>query len=423
MPGVYWFVSSNGSVLYVGKAKNLKKRLSSYQRITPSQARTHKMLSLARTVRFETLESEVEALLIEAQLIRAYQPPYNILLKDDKTPLYIIITKDKFPRVKTVRKQQILTLYSKLPQTHIFGPFSSSNDAKSILKVARRIFKFCTAPTNQWGKPCFYTHINLCSGACAGLISLRDYRQQIKNLKLFLSGKRNSLIRLLQTQMKQLSANQQFEAAAQIRDQLTSLQTLYSQTHSHRFDPYLPVLEEDANQDTLIKLSSLLHQAGLVSAGYPIHRIEAYDISNTSGQLATSSMVVFENAQANPSAYRYFKIKYVSGPNDPAMIKETLARRLQHPEWDYPQLIVIDGGKGQLNAALSLNSGIPTISIAKNPDRLLIPSPQGIIFLPLETGHPITNLIQSLRDESHRFSRSLHFKLRSQAMLNSQTSV
>lgn len=413
-------MSKTGSVLYVGKAKNLKHRVSSYKQISPDNPKTFQLVNLAHRLKFQELESDLQALLTEAELIRTHQPKYNILLKDDKTPLYIIITKEQFPRVLTARKKQLTTIYHHLPNNHVFGPFSSGKEARRVIKLSRRIFKFCNQ-NPKTGKPCFYTHINLCSGACQGNISQKDYQHNIKLLKLFLGGRRNSLVKKIKAHMNQLAEDKLFEQAATLRDQLISINHLYQQSSS--LDQNLPIIESDTQTDSLQKTKQVLKLAGLIPASHDLNRIEAYDISNTSGQHSTASMVVFTGGKPNPSQYRHFKI-HLEGPNDYAMLKEALTRRLNHPEWDYPDLILIDGGKGQLRASLSvIGTKIPTVSIAKRPDRLIIPIFQDAKLtyrvIRLKPGHPTSNLIQSLRDESHRFAKNYHTKLRNKAMLNS----
>lgn len=403
----------------MGKAKNLRNRVRSYTNINPTQTKTHTLVQKAHAVKFQVLESELEALLTEASLIKLYQPKYNSDLKDDKSPLYIVITTDIYPRVITARKKQLATIYKDVPKNNIYGPFSSGYTARQIIKLARKVFKFCNArPRDKKAKKaCFYTHINQCSGACTGQISVLEYNRMIKHLKLFLSGKKKSLLKQLKQDMHQLSQQKYYEEAAIVRDQRQALAFYYQGNKKIDFNPETPVLIEDTNQHIHKQLSQLLHTAGLVPLGYSIYRIEAYDISNTSGHLATASMVVFEDGRASKSEYRQFRIKNLQGPNDTAMLKQALARRMNHPEWTMPDLIIIDGGKGQLRASLQvINNRIPTISIAKRPDRLLIPQTSDdtltYLELKLEPGAGITRLIQQLRDESHRFAKQYHTKLR-----------
>lgn len=404
-------------MLYVGKAKNLKKRISSYTRITSSSPKTFKLINSSSSLKFQTLNSELEAIIFEASLIKSHQPPYNINLKDDKTPLYLVITSDAFPLIKTARKKQLSTEFHQIPRKNIFGPFSSSKQAKSVLITVRTIFKFCDSPNNSAGKPCFYTHLHLCSGACTGTMSSSDYSKLIHQVKIFLRGKKQILFRTLKNDMHYFSKQHQFEQAALARDRWVDLEKFYSIS---KFSPdllKLPILSEDIVQERLIQTASYLHQKGIIPEKFPLNRIEAYDISNTNGLHSTASMVCFINGQSSPSNYRRFKIRYTSQGGDPAMIAEVISRRLNHPEWPYPQLIIIDGGKAQLKKAHQLTSPkIPTVSIVKNPDRLLIYQNQEYKYFRLIPGTLISQLIQQLRDESHRFARSYHFKLRQSSL-------
>lgn len=422
-PGVYWFLDETGQVIYVGKAKNLRNRLNSYTRVDSKHPRTYKLVSTAVKLKYQELESDFEAVLIEAKLIQQHQPKYNINLKDDKSPLYIIITQEDFPRVLTARKKQLATVYKHISSRNIFGPFNAGWVPRSIIKTSRKIFKFCNASDSKrkLGKGCFYTHIELCSGACQGKVYQSEYNQMIQNLRVFLRGERKGLYRKLKLKMEKYSLDLEFEKAGMVRDQLAALDSLYSTREKLDFDPILPVLEEDVYQHKVNRLVAILVQAGMFPTGFSINRIEAYDISNTSGKNATASMVVFEQGKPASDEYRHFQIKTLDSPNDPAMLREALQRRLSHPEWNYPDLIVLDGGKGQLRAVLPIIDKIPTVSIAKRPDRLIVPKhdQDKLTYreFKLEAGKPVASLIQHLRDEAHRFAKRYHTKLRSRAML------
>ena len=421
-PGVYWFLDDKAQVIYVGKAKNLKRRLSSYTRITPRSARTYSMVTTAKSVEFVVLGSEFEALLTEADLIGAHQPHFNVLLKDDKSRLYVIVTDEDFPRVLTARRKQLSTVYSNLPSKNVFGPFAGATQAKQVIKLSRRIFKFCNASliSKRSKRACFYTHINLCSGACSGQVSQKEYGLLIGRLRRFLRDKQRSLVKALEKDMKLAAEAREFEKAGELRDQLMALKHVYSM-QVLRQDSVLPVLEDDVAADTLVKLSSVLHQTGLVSNGYPLDRIECYDISNTQADKPTASMVVFTAGKPDTDNYRMFKMR-TAGPNDYGMMREALRRRLNHPEWGTPSLIVIDGGKGQLRSALKeIEGSLPVVSIAKNPDRLLIPRNVGSKLsyaeIKLKPGERVSDLIINLRDEAHRFAKSFHTRLRRKALV------
>jgi len=424
-PGVYWFLDSKGKVLYVGKAKNLSNRVLSYRSITPESPKTTQMLSKAKRVKYQTSESELEALLIEAELIKLYQPQYNLRLTDDKSPLYIYITSTPFPHVKIGRLEHLAKY--KIKKFNQFGPYPSGLKAKQVLKYMRSIFPFCNATESQIKnkQACFYSHIKLCPGACKGNITQSEYKNNIKNLKLFLRGKKKSVLTALKRNLKLASKTNQFEKAILIRDQLNIIEALSNSPQKPELN--LPNLEQDERDNKLKSLLKILRFYLSLPKNYPLNRIEAYDVSNLLGQKATASMVVFESGEPQSSEYRMFRIKTLNSPNDPAMLKQALSRRVKHLKWPTPDLIVIDGGVTQLKAASSsVPWNIPIVSIAKNPDRLILPispipsgsDPVGkFIKIDLKPSQPATKLLQHLRDESHRFARNYHLKLRSKNLV------
>lgn len=406
LPGVYWFLNDKKKVIYVGKAKNLNNRLKSYALINQSSPKTAAMLQTSKKTKFKVTDSEFEALLLEAELIKTYQPRFNILLKDDRSKLYLTFTKEAFPRILLTRKNGD------------FGPYSSSRQLTQILKILRQIFPYCDHPAGSEpaGKACFYYHLRLCPGACIGKISPAAYQQNINNLKLILKNKKTTLIRQLKLQLKLAVSQKEFELAAVFRDQISHLQTLAQ--IKFKSPSILPALTEDKLQEQILHLRRLLKKFLSLPSGYPLTRIEAYDISNLQGSNPTGSMVVFINAKPQPDRYRHFKIKSLTTPNDLKMLKEVLTRRLKHREWGIPNLILIDGGTNQVKAALSVVPwDIPIIGLAKHPDRLIcLQHLQGtslqVIKYPLPDHDPGTFLLQHLRDESHRFAKRLHSHLR-----------
>ncbi len=436
-PGVYWFLDIKGKVLYVGKAKNLNNRIKSYQFITPDSPKTLALLSKAKKIKYKTTDSELEAMLVEAELIRLYQPLYNLRLTDDKSPLYIYLTSAPFPHVKIGRSEDIEK--HKIKKYNQFGPYPSGLKSKQVLKFMRSLFPFCNATKARIKnkQACFYSHLNLCPGACTGTISKSDYQKNITNLKLFLRGKKKSVLNSLQASLKSVSSKKQFEKAIIIRDQISMINALSNSPQKPELN--LPNLEQDEVGNKLKSLLKILRLHLSLPKNYPLNRIEAYDVSNLEGKQGTASMVVFNNARPQTSEYRMFKIKTLNTPNDPAMLRETLSRRVKHSDWPTPNLMIIDGGITQLKAALSVVPwNIPVVSIAKNPDRLIIPP---LITLPTRSvlvGHqkkptrsvlvgkfikiklnqkqPATKLLQHLRDESHRFARNYHLKLRNRSI-------
>lgn len=406
-PGVYWFSDANGKVIYVGKAKNLNNRLRSYSRLNHLLPKTKQLVTHAHQVKYQILASELQALLIEAELIRIHQPHYNILLKDDKSPLYIVITAETFPRVLPIRR-------SDLKQTdrirRIFGPFPSGKQVKTVLKLARRLFPYCNASQadKQKHKACFYSHLNLCPGACTGKITAREYQQNIRRLSLFLSGNHARILSQLTGEINRLSQAEQYETAQLLKEKYDALQYVVAHYRLSQEHQPLPQLSQDLAHESLLSLRNLLYQHGLNAAA--VNRIEAYDVANIMGQSAAVSMVVAENGVITKQHYRHFKIKTLKTPNDVGMLKEALARRQHHPEWGIPDLILIDGGKTQLAAAKKVITwNIPVISLAKHPDRIFLAESSS--YFTLDPAHPGAKLLIQLRDEAHRFSRRLHHKL------------
>ncbi len=402
----------------------------------------------ATALKYEVLTSEFEALLVEAELIRTHQPETNILLKDDKTPLYIVITQDRYPKVLTVRKKEI---QKGTVKGTFLGPFPSSYKVKEVLRIARRIFPWCNQGISYLkvvdkkdnleidnfqakGSPCFYYHLGLCPGACIEKISVEEYQRSMKELILFLRGKKKSVIKEIEHRMKEVAEVENFELAAHLRDRINLIRAVTEQPHLLKPDLALPTLKENQADESLIYLSKLLTDYLSLPKRYPLTRIEGYDVSNTSGTNASVSMVTFTQGQADKSQYRLFNIKTIDQPNDYGMLQEALLRRQNHPEWGRPNLVVIDGGKGQLRAAMSVwHWSNPVISIAKKPDRLIIPifqpppaakidkTQRRLVLkyheLQLPPTHPGLKVIQQIRDESHRFSKKQHTQRRAKQML------
>lgn len=341
-----------------------------------------------------------------------------------------MIEKAEFPAVKLVRKGDLKN-YKDL--AHTLGPFGSSYKLKQVLKIARRIFPWCDVAeknSKQKGsasqKPCFYYHLDLCPGACIGKISSKEYQQLINQLLLFLKGKKKEVIKRMHQQMQKFATELQFEEANKIKQKIS----LIEEVTSHRFklkpDLILPALHESKAQDSLDHLRKILIDFKLISVQSLLQRIEGFDVSNLMGQNASVSMVVFVKGEPKKSEYRLFNIKDLNTPNDYQMMKQAISRRSKHSEWHTADLIIVDGGKGQIRAALSayLKNKIqpPTIiGIAKKPDRLILPilvdttnNQLKIEYqeISLPTDHPALHLAQQVRDESHRFAKKQHTKLK-----------
>lgn len=407
-PGVYLYYNADKHVIYVGKAINLKNRVKSY--FQKSEALGPKTQALVSNIAFmETIkvESEIEALLLEAELIKLHKPRYNIELKDDKSPIYIkISTSEEIPRISTVRREQ-------LPGEAYFGPYPSSSSAKQVLRLLRRIFPYRSCQVLP-KKPCLYYHLKLCDAPCVGHISPDDYNKRIKQIILFLQGKKKQLLRDLEKEMKLYIEDLKFEEAGLIKSQIDAIHYV-TQTFKNPIE-YIenPNLIEDERQQTLQELADALSPYLAIN---PPQRIECYDISNIQGTNAVGAMTVATEGEINKREYRKFKIRMPESPNDFAMHQEMLRRRLQHDEWPMPDLIIIDGGKGQVTATLEVmaqsGKNIPLVGIAKRFEEIVIRTDNGFASVVLPRNSKALHLIQNLRDEAHRFGITYHRLLRS----------
>jgi excinuclease ABC subunit C len=342
----------------------------------------------------ETNNSEIEALILEANLIKKYQPKYNVVWKDGKNYFYVAIaqTNQKIPYIYITHQPQT----DRLPMSIQFiGPFVEGTALKKTLRFLRKVFPYYTSVKHSKNK-CTYCHLDLCPGPNPDLI---NYKKNIKKLILILQGKRNAVLDSLKKEMKTASKENKFEEAGKIRDKIYALQQVMSHTH---------VIENSKFEIRNSKLTG---------------KIECYDVSNIQGKQATGSMVVFKNGKPNKNEYRKFKIKLSNTPNDTAMLKEVLQRRFTHPEWPMPDVILIDGGKAQLNVAIKIKNNLDTLNsrsysqsirvmaIAKGKQELFI---EGMIKpIPLkQLPQEVYNLIKQLDDEAHRFAIAYHKTLR-----------
>ncbi|RMD59054.1 excinuclease ABC subunit UvrC [Candidatus Parcubacteria bacterium] len=395
-PGCYQFLNSGGQVIYVGKAANLKKRVLSYWRsgIHHPPAKNAMLKQVAEVKVIET-ESEIEALLLEANLIKKLQPSFNIVLRDDKRHIYIhLSTEDKIPGLFLVRRLGKSGKY--------FGPFVSKKAVEEALRAIRKIWPFCLARKPQ-KRPCFYYQINRCLGVCVGLISRREYlRQVIKPIELFLTGRKSKIIKDWQKEIRVLQKQGEYDKAENLQRQLDNMNQVLAHTK------ILSLLDKYATD--VVEVAKLLGLKRIPK------RIEGYDISNIFGQEAVGAMVVFEEGEPAKNEYRRFKIKNSSG-GDVAMLREMLERRFAN-NWPLPDLIIIDGGKAQLNMAekvLKKNRlHIPLLAVAKGrglrsaaaPDKIFFPQQESPLELSLHS--PVLHLVKRVRDEAHRFAISYH---------------
>lgn len=537
-PGCYLYYDKEGTIIYVGKAKNLKRRVYSYFHKQHESPKTNILVSQIEKLEYIITDSEVEALILESHLIKQHKPKYNILLKDDKKYPYFLITDEDFPRIQVVRKKNLNP-----DKGRFYGPYTDVGAMYATLDFLKRLFplKQCKTPkfTNR---PCLYYHIGKCLAPCQGKVTPEEYQKLIQQVELFLSGKQSELLKQIQTQMQKYAESEQFEKAAKMRDSYLDLQktlerqkVVYENTKLNEdiiaviyedgilaivimmiregrlidkkdftyfvdnvdkteyfetfFRDYYTNLklefpdriiskdleevgEKELYQDWLKILSgkkvtisygkgkykelyelalknatNLLENAKLKKmaqirddfnevgsylaeklqlTNFP-NRIECYDISHIQGTNTVASMVVFQNGLPKKTTYRKFKIKSTEGkPDDFLSMKEVLSRRLSRlgePKWEKPDLIIIDGGKGQLSSVMQIveemgikvgNGGIDFVSLAKREEEVFLPNQTDSILLPRDSN--ALYLIQRIRDEAHRFAITFHRDLRSKKL-------
>ena len=452
-PGVYLMRDRFGTVIYVGKARNLRKRVSQYFHPSRRMGWDLKFNALVEAIcdfDFHLVRSEPEALLLESKLIKEFKPRYNVSFRDDKRHLMLKVNlNDPIPNFTFAR-------FKKDDGARYFGPFANAGALRNIVTLARRQFNLrgCRVftPGEADYKHCLYGHLKYCTAPCVGNVTLEQYLEQVKAACEFLEGQCHEMREQLETEMKKAATSQDFEKAASLRDLLRDLKTTTRRTEKFERIPYtLPGnMQPKSDLDELAKALDL---------PVPPQRIEAFDISNISGTFAVASLVSFKNGRPDRANYRRFKIKTVTGQDDFASMAEVVRRRytrLQNeapaqkskndeageavPEElqklvneterkvrkgipvknslggvGMPDLILIDGGKGQLGMAmeeltkLGLEK-IPVIGLAKEFEEIYLPDKSEPLRLGLE--HPATKLLQRIRDESHRVANSYNAQLR-----------
>lgn len=512
-PGIYFFLNKSREIIYIGKAKNLRNRVKSYwTKSTELTAQKQQMISEVYKINYTIVDSELESLLLEAEQIRKHQPKYNIALKDDKNWGYILIHDENFPRVSVVHGRQ-------RRRGQYFGPYTSTQSARIIVKMLHRILPLRTCRRNlsklPKGKVCLEYHMGRCQGPCEKLVSLVNYEKNIKQVKNLLNGHTKNLAENLRKQILKASSDKNYELAKLKRDQLLSLQRLQDKQkiiRSKKINQDIinlaqagqiviitlmqvrsgvlgdkfnfkinnklnldnkSILENFINQfytrglqapkeiilptkirqqNILIKnktkliipqrgqnkqLLELIKQNArdyleknlnnkqsqillnlqklLKLADFP-NRIEVYDISNIQGQYAMGSMIVFTNGKIDSDQYRIFKIKGIKQANDTAMLKQVLERRTKHSEWSSPDLIILDGGKPQLNIVYPALPKIwqsKVIALAKKQEEIFLPGKSK--SLKIAQNNPISLLLQHMRNQAHRFAINHYRKQHSQS--------
>ncbi len=418
-PGVYLMKNAAGDVIYVGKATSLKRRVASYflKNIDETRGeRIEQMVKEIRSIDYIIKPTVIEALILEANLIKYYFPPYNVKDKDNRSFLYLVITREDFPKPLLVRGTELGDDAAKRYKA-VFGPYTSPRSLRAALDLIRKAIPWstCEPPKSKvesreskvlgtryavrgTPKACFYYHLHQCPGVCVGAISKKEYAKIIRDLIKFFSGKKDDLLKQYRREMKAASKAQRFEEAAELRNRIYFLEHIQDIAVMKR---------EDNDIDKIREGEAPINIFG---------RIEGYDISNISGTSSVSSMVVFENGAPAKAEYRKFRIKSVMGSNDVASIRETLMRRFRN-NWRKPDLLLIDGGAPQVNAALQVvrhfELGIPVVGLAKGPDRKkdeLICDHNNLEICKLCERHK--DILVRVRDEAHRFAIAYHRKLR-----------
>ncbi|MFH1397519.1 MAG: excinuclease ABC subunit UvrC [Candidatus Omnitrophota bacterium] len=391
--GVYFFKDGQGKIIYIGKAKSLRKRVKSYfNRLLDSK--TQVLVSKIKGLEYISAPTESRALILESSLIKEKQPHYNIDLKDDKSFPWVRISTEEFPRVSVCRRKKI----DNKDKSIYLGPYTSAQLLRKALIMVRKIFGYRTCATLP-KTACLDYRLKLCPGPCVKGATVSEYAEIIKNIKMFLDSRFEKLLSRLYCRMNKAADRQQFEEAANIRDQISALSAIRKSD--------LNISSQDELED--LKLWFKLNRLP--------RRIETFDISNISGSEATGSMVSFFNGLPDKDNYRRFKIKTVFEIDDYAMIREVVRRRyfrLVRENLKLPDLVIIDGGKSHLRAALDeidkLGIDLNLISIAKEKENIYIKG--RINPVRLNKNAPGLNLIRRARDEAHRFALKYHHLLR-----------
>lgn len=388
VPGVYFFLGGKKEILYIGKATSLRNRVRSYFSADVGEKRSEligQMVGKAKTVEWTETDSTLEALILETNLIRSHKPRYNTLSKDDKSFNHLIITNEEYPRVLVVRGKDLTEQYTEREIKYHFGPFPSGHLFREALKIVRKLFKYYDTSIPVGAEKTKMARGKIDFNRQIGLYpekqSKEEYLKTIRHIKLFFEGKKHILLKELEKDMMRLAKIEEFETAQIIKKKIFALQHIQD----------IALIQDDKKHyrdDRRL-------------------RIEAYDIAHLQGEDMVGVMTVVEGGEARKSEYRKFKIQSVHGSNDPAALKEVLERRLRHPEWPFPQILVVDGSTAQKNAAQwvlkKVGLVIPVVAVVKDdrnrPVRLLATAK-------MKAEHEQEILLANA--ESHRFAITYH---------------
>ena len=402
-PGVYFHKDAGGQIIYIGKAANLKNRVRQYfQKSRYRDPKTDILVSEIKDIDWTEVETEADALFLEAELVRRYRPRFNILLRDDKSAQYVRIDyKNDYPTVRLVRRPLD-------DGADYFGPYLNSYAIKKALRYLRRAFPYAISHPTGAKRVSLHYHLGLDPGLEEGRTSLTEYRANLRKLMQYLKGERVALTRQIEREMNQASKARDFESAALLRNQLLALRELGRQ-----------VLFSDRELQDVNRDEALVQLANLLQLAKPPRRIEGFDISHMQGSDTVASMVVFASGVPDKTAYRKFKMR-LPGNDDFAHMAEALTRRFSEDnrkKWGLPDLVLIDGGKGQLSSAIKVRDQIglnelPMIGLAKRFEDIVLLKDSGFEVLTLPADSPLVMLLQRIRDESHRFAVAYHTTLK-----------
>lgn len=420
-PGVYLFQDQSGRVLYVGKAKNLRARVGSYfLQAAFEDQRTARLVREAYDVDFLEAESEVDALLMEARLVKDIQPKFNRELRDDKTFPYLqITTHEEFPRVEITRE----------PRTSgvkLYGPFSNVGSLRGALQVLQRVFQFRTCSLDiaedderwRWFRPCLLASIRQCTAPCNLRISKEEYRKDIARLKKFLEGNRKSLLKEMRSEMQEAAESRRYEQAARLRDEIAMLESLDDRGDLEKHDqPEVFYMDPKKGLAGLRKVLQLETQP---------RTIEGMDIAHLAGEETVASLVQFIDGMPFKPGYRRYRIREVEGIDDYASMQEVVSRRfarLQEESEVFPDILLIDGGKGQLGRAVRAFEALDiepplVLSLAKKEELIYVNGRKEPLRLTRQSF--ALRLLQYVRDESHRFAQHYHHLLRRKKTLGGE---
>jgi len=405
LPGVYIFKNEDGQVIYIGKAKSIKKRVSSYFHKNHDDFKVQMLLAEHESVDYIVTKNEIEALLLEAQLIRDYKPKFNILLKTGQPFLYIVFTLGRVPKIKLVRNQTLKGKY--------YGPFLRKMQARKVFEYLASTFRlnFCNKTIENG---CLDYHLGLCAGSCKSDFDMESYRFRLQLAQDALKNNHKKLFRDLEKQIKEHNKNLEFEKSKHLQEYIDNLDiilhTIRTKFKEDKFENEIfsavtPIKQIYTFADDIDrKLQYFLKLEN------PLRSIDCFDISHFQSSFLVGSCIRFTDGKPDKNKFRKFKIKSLSKQNDYAALQEIVSRRYRCKD-DLPDLIMIDGGKGQLGAIIKLNIGIPVISLAKNPDRVF--SDTFIQGFELDIKTDVGKLLIALRDYAHHFAISYHRARRS----------